>query len=97
MNGSYSLFLDDKLIEEGKHVFEKFWLPTNLTFNLGKLNIGTYKLRLALMDEGEHVTTDEVIIFVDYHESTSTITINTNSFLLGLIILIVWRKRAAKK
>ena len=97
MNGSYSLFLDDRLIEEGKHIFEKFWRPTNLTSNLGKLDIGTYKLRLALMDEGEHVTIDEVIIFVDYHESTSAIAINTNSFLLGLIILIVWRKRAAKK
>ncbi|UCG02075.1 MAG: aryl-sulfate sulfotransferase [Candidatus Heimdallarchaeota archaeon] len=97
MNGFYSLFLDGELIEEGKHVFEKFWKPTDLTFDLGKLNLGTYNLLIEVEDEGEHVTTDEIIIYVDYHESTSTIAISTNSILLGLVILIIWRKRAAKK
>ena len=96
MNGSYSLFLDDMLIEEGKNIFEKFWRPTNLTFNLGNLNLGNYKLHLELKDEGEHVTTDEIIISISQSESTSSIPIGMNSFLLGLMILIFWRKRELK-
>jgi len=92
MNGYYSLFLDDMLIEEGKHIFDKFWLPTNLTFNLGNLNLGDYKLQLALKDEGEHVTTDEIMISISQSESTSTIPVGMNSFLLGLMIPIFWKK-----
>ena len=53
-------------------------------------------LLLAEEDEGEHVTTDEFNIFIAYNESTSTITINTISFLLGLAIPIVWRKKVTK-
>lgn len=96
MSGSYSLFLDSDLIEEGDHVYEKFWRPTNLTFNLDKLKLGTYNLLLALEDEGGHVTTDEINIFISHNESTAAITISTNSFLLGLGILIVWRKKSNK-
>ncbi|MFX1504764.1 MAG: aryl-sulfate sulfotransferase [Promethearchaeota archaeon] len=95
MNGSYSLFLDGNLVEEGGHIFEKFWRPTNLIFNLGKLNIGSYNLQLALEDEGGHVTTDEIVITISQHES-STIPFDINGLLLGLIILMIWKTKRKK-
>ena len=92
MNGTYSLYLGDELVEEGKHTYEKFWRPTNLTFNLGNLNNGTYNLLLALKDEGGHVTTDQIIIFISPKNSNTSI-IGTNGFILGLVILILEKKR----
>jgi len=80
-------------LRTSENIFDKFWRPTNLTFNLGNLNLGTYKLQLVLKDEGEHVTTDEIIISISQSKSTSTIPIGMNSFLLGLMILILWRKK----
>ncbi len=96
MNGSYSLYLDGELIEEGEQVFDKFWRPTNLTFNLGKMNLGIYNLLLALEDESEHVTTDEISIFISHNEPTSTIAINMTNFLLGLAFLLIWRKKVTR-
>ncbi|MFX0198767.1 MAG: aryl-sulfate sulfotransferase [Candidatus Hodarchaeota archaeon] len=60
MPGSYMLYLDGIPIENGTHVFDKFWRPTNLTFNLGNLNVGDYNLTLVLADEAGHITTDSL-------------------------------------
>ena len=94
MNGSYALYLDDVLIESGSHIFDKFWRPNNLTFDIGQLEPRNYNLTLALADEAEHVTTDIINIFVS--ESSTTIAPSVNSFLLGLGFLIAWRKKGNK-
>jgi hypothetical protein len=41
VNGSYILYLDGELIHRGKHIFDKFWRPTNISINLGEIKPGT--------------------------------------------------------
>ena len=62
MRGTYTLYLDGKPIEHGPHMFDKFWRPTNLTINLGKLEVGNHSCMLALADEAGHITTDSLNI-----------------------------------
>ena len=64
MQGSYTVYLDGIPIEHNTHVFDKFWRPTNLTINLGRLEVGDYNLTLALADEGGHITTDSVNVSI---------------------------------
>ncbi|MFW9996982.1 MAG: aryl-sulfate sulfotransferase [Candidatus Odinarchaeota archaeon] len=68
VQGSYSLYLDDQLIETDLLLFNQFWRPVNLTTHLGKLENGYHNLTLFVADEGGHVTRDSVIIEVrDYY------------------------------
>jgi len=62
IRGIYTLYLDGKLINNGTHVFDKFWRPTNLTMNLGKLEVGNHSCMLTLADEAGHITTDSLNI-----------------------------------
>ncbi|MFQ5977026.1 MAG: aryl-sulfate sulfotransferase [Candidatus Heimdallarchaeota archaeon] len=64
MPGSYMLYLDGALLESGPHLFDKFWQPTNLTFNLGRLKAGQHNLTLALADEGGHIVADSLNVSV---------------------------------
>ena len=64
MQGSYAVYLDEIPIEHDTHVFDKFWRPTNITVNLGRLEVGDYNLTLALADEGGHITNDSVNISI---------------------------------
>jgi len=84
MRGTYTLYLDGKPIEHGPHVFDKFWRPTSLTFNLGRLEAGDYNLTLALADEAGHLTTDSVIIrsVHIYREGPQTVELGQKDALL---------------
>ncbi|MFX0091119.1 MAG: aryl-sulfate sulfotransferase [Candidatus Hodarchaeota archaeon] len=64
MMGSYKVYLDDKIIENGTHTFDKFWRPTELSVNLEALEKGNHNLTLVIADEGGHITTDIVNITV---------------------------------
>ena len=64
IRGTYTLYLDGKPMGNGSHVFDKFWRPTNLTINLGKLEVGNHSCKLALADEAGHITTDSLNINV---------------------------------
>ena len=70
INGSYTLNLNDSLIQSGIHTFDKFWRSTDLTFDsynldiLKNLKAGSYNLTLVLSDEAGHKTYDSVYITV---------------------------------
>ena len=64
MKGSYTLYRDSDSISEGEVVYDKFWRPTNLTFNLDSLPQGKYTFKLEVADEGGHITEDTVIVYV---------------------------------
>ncbi|MFX1516628.1 MAG: aryl-sulfate sulfotransferase [Promethearchaeota archaeon] len=44
---NYAIYLDNELIHVGNHTFEKFWQPTNLTVNLGNLELGTSTIKVV--------------------------------------------------
>ncbi|MFX0125584.1 MAG: aryl-sulfate sulfotransferase [Candidatus Hodarchaeota archaeon] len=66
MNGSYILYQDGQAIDAGEITFNKFWLPTNLTFVKSPLGIGDYNFTLVIYDEGGHITKDSVNVTVYY-------------------------------
>ncbi len=68
MKGSYQLFLNGLLMEEGAHVFNKFWRPNNLSIQLKDLIPGKYNLTLILSDESGRTTVDSLNLkVVSFH------------------------------
>ena len=74
MRGTYTLYLDGKPIEYGSHVFDKYWRPTNLNLNLGKLEAGNHSCMLILADEAGHITKDSLNIYIFYFEREGPLT-----------------------
>ncbi|MFX0084958.1 MAG: aryl-sulfate sulfotransferase [Candidatus Hodarchaeota archaeon] len=72
INGSYALYLNGLQIKTGIHTFDKFWLSSNLTVNLGLLEVGDYNLTIYLSDEGGHKTIDSLKLFVNSSSSPSS-------------------------
>ncbi len=64
MEGNFSLFVNDILLENNTFFFNSFWRPQNLTFNLGHLAYGDYNLTLIVTDEAGHSTSDSLNISV---------------------------------
>ncbi|MFX0126233.1 MAG: aryl-sulfate sulfotransferase, partial [Candidatus Hodarchaeota archaeon] len=62
MNGSYVLYQDGQAINNGDVLFNQFWRPTNLIFDLGPLEFGEYNFTLLVSDEGGKITKDTVIV-----------------------------------
>ncbi len=75
---SYTIYLDDEPIVNGEHTFDKFWRCTNLTVNLGNLELGTHYIS---------------VVFTNLNYTLGTITINnesTSGFNLFLITGILF-------
>ena len=66
MNGSFILYQDDRPIDAGPVVFQQFWLPTNLKFELDSLELGEYNFTLVVFDEGGHSVRDSVNVTIKY-------------------------------
>jgi hypothetical protein len=64
MTGSYELYMNDVLIDNDGLLFNTFWRPKNLTFNLGILSQGSYNLTLVVYDEAGHQNSDSCRIIV---------------------------------
>ncbi|MFX1283235.1 MAG: aryl-sulfate sulfotransferase [Promethearchaeota archaeon] len=79
MNGSYTFFHNGNLTATGNHVFDKFWRPTTLNFNVNSLEKGVHNFSLVVADEGGHTTVDTVLAYVDVLPPTTTSTTTSNS------------------
>lgn len=64
INGTYTLYIDGEEFDRGYHQFDKFWRPSNLTTNIGILDVGNHSCTVVLADEAGHITTARVTITV---------------------------------
>lgn len=64
IQGTYTIYLNNSVVQSGFHVFDKFWKPSYLNTNLGKLSAGYYNLTLVLSDNEGHISTSEVSISI---------------------------------
>ena len=62
MNGSYILYHNGQVIRDGDVVFNQFWRPTNLAFDLSSLEFGEHNFTLVVSDEGDHATKDTIAV-----------------------------------
>ena len=65
MNGSFELWLNNNLIQNGACTFPKYWLSSNLNFTLNSLPTGVYNLTFNVMDEAGHPSQNTVLIYVN--------------------------------
>lgn len=64
-SGSYTLYQEEHLIDSGNVVFDKFWRPTNLAFDINTtLEKGKHNFTLIVADEGGRTTEDKVVAYV---------------------------------
>ncbi|MHA2313067.1 MAG: aryl-sulfate sulfotransferase, partial [Candidatus Thorarchaeota archaeon] len=82
MHGTYDLYIDDSLSETGAVDYPKFWRPTNMSFNIGSLDVGDHNITLAIKDEGGHRTSDTINVSVrTFHvDRTGPLIIETGQF-----------------
>ena len=85
MKGSYAFYQDGNEIYDGEVVFDKFWRPTNLTFDLNSLKQGKHIFTLAVADEGGHTTEDTVVVYVGISPSETT----SNSVIIPTIVILL--------
>ncbi|MFW9889559.1 MAG: hypothetical protein ACFFER_15330, partial [Candidatus Thorarchaeota archaeon] len=70
MHGTYELYVDDILSENGVIEYDKFWRATNMSFSIGSLDVGYHNVTLSVSDEAGHCTIDTVNVSVQtFHVS----------------------------
>ena len=88
-NGSYTLLLDNEQIESGNHTFDKFWRPTNLTFELKQLKNGDHNLTLMLEDEEGHSSTNSINIVVSTENPRKNPLFEILTLSFGLLCIAI--------
>lgn len=64
VQGSYKIYLDEVLIKNGSHMFNKWWLPSTLTVSLSQLSPGVHNVTAIIADEGGSIATNTVTIHI---------------------------------
>jgi hypothetical protein len=64
VNGTYLLYLDDALYDNGIITYDSFWRPSDISFDVGILPKGMHNLTLSISDDGGHFTNDTVNVLV---------------------------------
>ena len=86
VEGNFKLYLDGIEIDNGSVFYDKLWRPTNLTFDLGILDLGSYNCTLVVFDEIGNYTIDsvniEVLIFHVEREGPLLLEIGQQNHLL---------------
>ncbi len=62
--GSYQMYIDDVMMDSGAFDFEKYWRPTNLTFNIGSLADGFHNATLLISNDFGQSISDTVMVEV---------------------------------
>ncbi|UCG90225.1 MAG: aryl-sulfate sulfotransferase [Candidatus Heimdallarchaeota archaeon] len=89
----YTIYLDDEPVYNGEHTFEKFWRPTNLTVNLGNLEIGTHHISVVFTDLND---TLEIITVIDESISGFDLFLITGFLFTMSTWSLIHRKRDPK-
>lgn len=68
ISGSYELYINDTVIEQGKHEFNKFWQESFIRTELPPLELGYYNVSLVLFDESGHFSMNSLnLSIMSYH------------------------------
>ena len=62
--GSYKLFLDESMIDNGILTFNKYWRATSHSTQLGKLSVGSHNFTIEVIDDTGHSTIKQMNITV---------------------------------
>lgn len=62
--GSYKLFLDETMIDSGILNFNKYWIATTHSTQLGKLSVGLHNFTIEVTDDAGHNTIKQMNIII---------------------------------
>jgi hypothetical protein len=62
MTGNYILYHNNTIFAYGQITYDKFWRPSNLTFNIHGLKSGLHNFTLVISDEADKITSDTVLV-----------------------------------
>ncbi len=62
--GSYKLFLDESMIDNGMLIFNKYWRATTHSTQLGKLAVGSHNFTIEVIDDAGHSTIKQMNITI---------------------------------
>jgi hypothetical protein len=95
IEGNYTLTYMGTQLDSGTFFYDRFWRPSNLTFDFGILEPGEYEFTLEITDDVGFKTNNTIFVDVSVIENSATFPILGISILaVGVIaIIIVFMKR----
>jgi hypothetical protein len=95
MHGTFELFLDNVLIDEGEVIFDRYWRPTSISHTFQNLSLGTYNATLVVWDGYGNTATSTKLINVTNEDSPLLVIFILS--MVGLVSLVVlWRRHSGK-
>lgn len=64
VQGTNEIYFDGILIQKDSHMFNKWWLPSNLTITLNSLPPGTHNVTAVVIDEAGNIASNSVTIHI---------------------------------
>jgi hypothetical protein len=95
LQGSFDLYLDGALVQEGEVIFDRYWRPTTLSHTFQNLSLGTYNATIVVRDGyGNSARLVTEIKVSDAVDITPWLFVLPVVGVIALIILWRYRKRS---
>jgi hypothetical protein len=92
VQGSYDLYIDDVLLQDGAVKFDRFWRPTILSYTFQNLNVGSHNATLVVWDGVGHSARVMTVINVTSATENPALILLFAVTIMGLVALIVlWK------
>jgi len=89
VQGSFELFMDDVLIQDGEITFDRYWRPASLSYTFQDLLAGTYNATLVVWDG--YGNSAKIMAEVNV-TSVLTLLLVTGIIIGVVALIIVWKK-----
>ncbi len=93
IEGSYDLYVDDVLIQDGEVIFDRYWRPTTLSHAFQNLSLGTHNVTLVVWDGYGHSSRISSEINVTFAVTTIVLFGVTIVGIVALVIIGIHQKR----
>ncbi|MFW9887019.1 MAG: aryl-sulfate sulfotransferase [Candidatus Thorarchaeota archaeon] len=95
VEGNFTFGNSTTHLDSGTFLYDRFWRPSPLRFNLGVLEPGEYEFTLEIENDIGQKTNDTVIVDVSVSEGSSPLpVIGTSTLAVGIIaVIVVFMKR----
>ncbi|MHA2021345.1 MAG: aryl-sulfate sulfotransferase, partial [Candidatus Thorarchaeota archaeon] len=91
--GNYILTMDESHIDSGTFLYDRFWGPSGLSFNLGILEQGDYELTIEIADDFGFKSNDTILVNVS-EISYLPLMLGVPLGIAGIVaIIVVFMKR----
>ncbi len=94
--GNYILTMNNTELDSGTFEYDRFWRPSNLSFNLGNLEAGKYDFNLEITDEVGFKANDTILIEVSAIPNmpqTILVPFGFAGILIVFVVVVIIKRR----